>query len=63
VTRAPHHEYLCRQAGVAVEYCAEQFENDGSLTTAVLKNIKRAMAGEFSQELFVKVFAGQRRLT
>jgi hypothetical protein len=54
---------LCRQAGFRVEYCAEQFENDGSLTTAVLKNIKRAMAGEFSRELSVKVFAGQRRLT
>jgi hypothetical protein len=46
-----------------VEYCAEQFENDGSLTAAVLKNIKRAEAGEFSRELSVKVFAGQRRLT
>lgn len=58
-----HYEYLCRQAGFRVEYCAEQFENDGSLTTAVLKNIKRAMAAEFSRELSVKVFAGQRRLT
>ncbi len=58
-----HYEYLCRQAGVSIEYCAEQFENDGSLTAAVLKNIKRAMAGEFSRELSVKVFAGQSRLT
>lgn len=58
-----HYEYLCRQAGVRVEYCAEQFVNDGSLTTAVLKNIKRAMAGEFSRELSVKVHAGQSRLT
>lgn len=58
-----HYEYLCRQAGVRVEYCAERFENDGSLTTAVLKNIKRAMAGEFSRELSVKVHAGQSRLT
>jgi DNA invertase Pin-like site-specific DNA recombinase len=58
-----HYEYLCRQAGVAVGYCAEQFENDGSLMTAVLKNIKRAMAGEFSRELSAKVFAGQRQLT
>lgn len=58
-----HYEYLCRKAGVGVEYCAEQFTNDGSLTSAVLKNIKRAMAGEFSRELSVKVFAGQSRLT
>lgn len=57
-----HYEYLCRQAGVGVEYCAEKFENDGSLTTAVLKNIKRAMAGEFSRELSNKVFIGKQRL-
>src|ERR1035438_772852 len=24
------YEYACRQAGVVVHYCAEQFENDGS---------------------------------
>jgi DNA invertase Pin-like site-specific DNA recombinase len=57
-----HYEYLCRQAGVGVEYCAEQFSNDGSLTSAVLKNIKRAMAGEYSRELSQKVFAGQRKV-
>lgn len=58
-----HYEYLCRRAGVRIEYCAEQFTNDGSLTTAVVKNIKRAMAGEYSRELSVKVHAGQSRLT
>ena len=57
-----HYEYLCRQAGVNVEYCAEQFENDGSLTTALLKNIKRAMAGEYSRELSVKVQTAKIRL-
>src|SRR5256885_9167267 len=25
-----YYEYICRKAGVAVHYCAEQFENDGS---------------------------------
>src|SRR5437588_3067718 len=24
-----YYEYICRRAGVAVHYCAEQFENDG----------------------------------
>jgi DNA invertase Pin-like site-specific DNA recombinase len=57
-----HYEFICKQAGVAVEYCAEQFANDGSLTATVIKNIKRAMAGEFSRELSVKVHAGQSRL-
>lgn len=25
-----YYEYICRRAGIAVHYCAEQFENDGS---------------------------------
>jgi DNA invertase Pin-like site-specific DNA recombinase len=25
-----HYEYSCRKAGIAVHYCAEQFENDGT---------------------------------
>lgn len=54
-----HYEFLCRRAGIQVEYCAEQFVNDGSVTTAILKNIKRAMAGEFSRELSVRVQIGK----
>jgi DNA invertase Pin-like site-specific DNA recombinase len=57
-----HYEFVCRRAGVTIEYCAEQFENDGSLLATILKNLKRAMAGEFSRELSVKVHAGQSRL-
>lgn len=57
-----HYEFICRQAGISVQYCAEQFENDGSLTATILKGMKRAMAGEFSRELSVKVFAGQRQI-
>ncbi|MBI3700844.1 MAG: recombinase family protein [Afipia sp.] len=57
-----YYEFLCQEAGVRIEYCAEQFRNDGSLTSTVIKNIKRAMAGEFSRELSVKVFAGQSRI-
>jgi DNA invertase Pin-like site-specific DNA recombinase len=56
------YEYLCKRANIKVEYCAEQFENDGSLPSNVLKTIKRAMAGEYSRELSVKVFSGQCRL-
>ncbi len=55
-------EYVCKRAGVAIHYCAEQFTNDGSLPSVILKNIKRTMAGEYSRELSVKVFAGQCRL-
>lgn len=56
-----YYEFLCKDAGVTVEYCAEQFNNDGSLFSTLLKNIKRAMAGEFSRELSAKVFSGQCR--
>lgn len=57
-----YYEFICKEAGVRVEYCAEQFENDGSLTATVIKNIKRAMAGEYSRELSKKVWKGQSRI-
>ena len=56
------YEVRCRQAGVTIEYCAEQFRNDGSLSSAIVKQVKRSMAAEYSRELSVKVFAGQSRL-
>jgi DNA invertase Pin-like site-specific DNA recombinase len=57
-----YYEYICRRAGIDVRYCAEQFENDGSVSSTIVKTVKRAMAGEYSRELSVKVFAGQCRL-
>src|SRR5258705_13940391 len=60
--QAAHYEFLCAGAGVPVEYCGEIFENDGSLTSTLLKNLKRSMAAEFSRELSVKVSAGKKRL-
>jgi len=57
-----YHEYICQRADIAVHYCAEQFENDGSPLSAIIKAVKRGMAGEHSRELSVKVFAGQCRL-
>lgn len=57
-----YYEYICKRAGINVCYCAEQFENDGSPVSTIVKGVKRAMAGEYSRELSVKVFAGQRRL-
>ena len=57
-----YYEYICRQAGVAVHYCAEQFENDGSPVSTIVKGVKRAMAGEYSRELSAKVFQGACRL-
>ena len=36
--------------------------SDGSLSSTIIKSMKRAMAGEYSRELSVKVFSGQCRL-
>jgi len=57
-----HYEFLCRSAGIPVHYCAETFANDGTLPSMIMKALKRAMAGEYSRELGVKVLAGQKRL-
>jgi len=63
VDESAYHEYICRKAGVNVHYSAEQFQNDGSPISTLIKAVKRTMAGEYSRELSVKVFAGQCRLT
>jgi DNA invertase Pin-like site-specific DNA recombinase len=57
-----YYEYICRRSGINVHYCAEQFENDGSPVSTIVKSVKRAMAGEYSRELSAKVFIGQCRL-
>jgi DNA invertase Pin-like site-specific DNA recombinase len=57
-----HYEFICKQAGIKVEYCAEQFANDGSMLSSIMKNIKRVMAAEYSRELSVKVHAGVCRI-
>lgn len=57
-----YYEYICKRAGILVSYVAEQFENDGSPVSTIVKGVKRAMAGEYSRELSTKVFAGQCRM-
>jgi DNA invertase Pin-like site-specific DNA recombinase len=57
-----HYEYLCKQAGITVHYCAEQFDNDNSTASNLLKALKRTMAGEFSRELSARLSQGMRRL-
>lgn len=57
-----YYEYICRRANIEVHYCGEQFENDGSPISTIVKGVKRAMAGEYSRELSAKVFIGQCRL-
>lgn len=57
-----HYEFLCAEAGVGVEYCAELFDNDGSLSSTLLKSLKRVMAAEYSRDLSAKVRHAQARL-
>lgn len=57
-----YYEYICKRAGIAVHYCGEMFENDGSPVSTIVKGVKRAMAGEYSRELSAKVWIGQGHL-
>jgi DNA invertase Pin-like site-specific DNA recombinase len=59
---AGHYEYVCKSAGIYIHYCAEQFANDNTMVSGLVKALKRMMAGEYSRELSVKVFAAQARL-
>ncbi|WP_249128697.1 MULTISPECIES: recombinase family protein [unclassified Bradyrhizobium] len=61
VDESAHYEYVCKKAGIKVAYCAEQFDNDGSMLSSIVKNLKRVMAAEYSRELSVKVHAGASR--
>jgi DNA invertase Pin-like site-specific DNA recombinase len=59
---AAYYEFLCKRAGVLIHYCAETFSNDATMSSAIMKALKRVMAGEYSRELGVKVLAGHKRL-
>jgi len=59
---AAHYEFLCKSAGIPIEYCAETFVNDTGITASLMKALKRSMAGEYSRELSVKVRQAHERL-
>ena len=44
VDESAYYEYVLKRAGIRVHYCAEQFENDGSTSSSMLKTLKRSMA-------------------
>lgn len=62
VDESAHYEYLCKSSGVPVHYCAEIFPNDTSVAAAIMKTLKRTMAGEYSRDMSVKIRAGLFRL-
>jgi DNA invertase Pin-like site-specific DNA recombinase len=55
---AASYERECTKEGVAFHYCAEDFRNDGSASSNIIKAVKRVMAKEYSRELSDKVFLG-----
>lgn len=57
-----HYEFVCKSGGAPVVYCAEPFFGDTTPFGSMAKAFKRAMAGEFSRELSIKVSAGKNRL-
>lgn len=59
--QAAHYEFICREAGVRVIYCAEPFDDDGTPTSSIVKNLKRVMAAEYSRQLADRCRAGIRR--
>lgn len=59
---AAHYEFLCREAGVRVHYCAEAFDDDDSPTSALMKSVKRVMAAEYSRQLSDRCRAGVQRV-
>jgi DNA invertase Pin-like site-specific DNA recombinase len=61
IDESAHYEFICKQAGIKIAYCAEQFDNDGSLISSMLKTLKRVMAAEYSRELSSKIFTAHCR--
>lgn len=57
-----HYEFLCKQAGIEVHYCMEDFTNDRSARGTIWKGIRRAMVADYSRKLSDKVFLGQKLL-
>jgi len=60
--QAAHYEFVCKQAGIPVIYCAEPFGDAPGPLASIAKALKRSMASEYSRELGVRVFAGQERI-
>ena len=56
------YEFLCRHAGIEVRYVAESFSYNNGLSSTLFKNLKRAMAAEYSRDLSVKASQAKARI-
>ena len=59
VDESAFYEFICRRGGVAVHYCEEEFENDGSLASVIMKSMSRVEAASFSKRLSKRIFMAQ----
>lgn len=59
VDESAYYEFICKRAGIAIHYCEEEFENDGSLASVLLKSVSRVEAANFSRKLSKRVFVAQ----
>lgn len=59
VDESAYYEFICRRAGITIHYCEEDFENDGSLASVLLKSVSRVEAANFSKRLSKRVFMAQ----
>jgi DNA invertase Pin-like site-specific DNA recombinase len=62
IDESAYYEHHCRRHGIVVEYCADEFLNDGTAYATMAKYIKRMAAADYSRELSVKTFQGQQLL-
>jgi DNA invertase Pin-like site-specific DNA recombinase len=58
VDEGAYYEQMCKKAGVRVVYCSEDFRDDGSLASTLLKAVDRVEAAHYSRRLSIRVFAG-----
>ena len=62
VDESAYWEYHCKNHGKEVIYIEEDFRNDNSLYDALVKNIKRVMAAEYSRKLGKLVLVGSKKI-
>ncbi len=53
-----HYEYLCKKAGIRIEYCDEMYKKDGSIGSVIIRSVKRAMAQEYARDMAKQLLDG-----
>lgn len=56
------YEYRFKRAGVRIVFCAEKFQNDGTIGSDIHRLVSKKMASDHSRVLSVKVHLGQTNL-